>query len=93
MTFLTGILYQNTFKLPKVPRWEGKLNFKKSKNISIVSLVLLRLSNPICNFKNYNFTKDIIYFRNFIVYSNLRDNILNKKKSISIIEMPKKQQM
>lgn len=37
MTFLTGILYQNTFKFPKVPRWKGKLNFKKSKNISIVS--------------------------------------------------------
>lgn len=57
MTFLTGILYQNTFKFPKVPRWEGKLNFKKSKNISIVSLVLLPLSNPICYSKNYNFQK------------------------------------
>lgn len=55
MTFLTGILYQNTFKFPKVPRWEGKLNFKKSKNISIVSLVLLFLINPISNSKHYNF--------------------------------------
>lgn len=64
MTFLTGILYQNTFKFPKVPRWEGKLNFKKSKNISIVSLVLLPLANPICNYKNYNVKKDIT-FREF----------------------------
>lgn len=61
MTFLTGILYQNTFKFPKVPRWEGKLNFKRSKNISIVLLVLLLLTNPICNYKNYDFKGDITF--------------------------------
>lgn len=61
MTFLPGILYQNTFKFPKVPRWDGKLNFKKCKNISIVSLVFLPFTNLNCNYKN-------IIMREFIIY-------------------------
>ena len=70
MTLLTGILYQNTFKFPKVPRWTGKLNFKKSKNISIVSLVLLPLINPIYNYMKYNFSKRILHCRDFTLHDS-----------------------
>ena len=74
MTLLTGILYQNTFKFPKVPRWTGKLNFKKSKNISIVSLVLLPLINPIYNYMKYNFQKEY-YIAGILLYMTQYENI------------------
>lgn len=78
MTHLTGILYQNTFKFPKVPRWTGKLNFKKSKNISVVSLVLLPLIQYTIIW-NITFKKEY-YIAGILLFIWLNMNIfLNKK--------------
>lgn len=50
-TLLKGILYPNTFKFCKWQRWEGKLNFKKSKIITISEDLLLYILNinSVCN--------------------------------------------
>lgn len=50
-TLLNGMIYQNTSKFPKVPKWEGKLHFKKSRSItaSEVRLIYIHNTDPVCN--------------------------------------------
>lgn len=75
MTFLTGILYQNTFKFPKVPRWEGKLNFKSLKIFHQFSIPL-QIQYAIIRIITL---KRILHFRDFVVYMTLYENIFKLK--------------
>lgn len=67
MMLLDGILHQNTFKFPRVKRWEGKLNFKNSKTVTASEVLLAYVHSTnamhswICigRYRKYFLNKDV----------------------------------